>query len=84
MIRLLCIKQSRRVDEWIVYDPACFQECHTHCKHKRVALKIRYLVSHEIVPNTHDRRFVDSCIRVTKNKQYRHKLEEYAETLASH
>lgn len=78
---MLRIKKSHRVDEWIVYDPTCFQTCHTHCKHKRVALKIRYLVSHEIVPTTHDKRFIDSCLRVAKHKRYKEQLQQYLITL---
>lgn len=78
---MLRIKKSHRTDEWIVYDPKCFQTCHTHCKHKRVALKIKYLVSHEIMPSTKDERFINSCIRVSKNINYKKKLQQYLLTL---
>lgn len=74
---MLRIKKSHRTDEWIVYDPKCFQTCHTHCRHKRVALKIKYLVSHEIVPMTRDKRFVNSCIRVAKGQAYKNQLRQY-------
>lgn len=78
---MLRIKKSHRVDEWIVYDPSSFKTYHTHCKHKRVALKIKYLVSHNIVPTTHDKRFVNSCIRVAKKPEYRRQLQQYLITL---
>ena len=78
---LLKLKKSHRIDEWIVYNPDSFQTCHTHCRHKRVALKIRYLVTHKIVPTTHDPCFVTSCIRITKDKQYKQQLENYLKQL---
>lgn len=74
---MLRVKKSHKKEEWIVYDPNCFQTCHTHCKHKRVALKIRYLVSHELVPTTHDKRFIVSCIRVAKRPAYKRQLQQY-------
>lgn len=74
---MLRIKKSHRADEWIVYDPKCFQTCHTHCRHKRVALKIKYLVSHEIVPTSHNKRFIDSCIRVAQQPTYKKQLQKY-------
>lgn len=78
---MLKLKQSHRDGEWIVYDPLSFQSCHTHCKHKRVALKIRYLVTHKIVPTTHDTRFVVSCMRVNKDPQYEQLLQQYLNIL---
>lgn len=74
---MLKIKKSHRMDEWIVYDPKCFQTCHTHCRHKRVALKIRHLVSHEIMPTTHNKQFIISCLRVTKRGAYKEALQQY-------
>jgi len=78
---MLKMKKSHIKDEWILYNPDSFETCHTHIKHKRVALKIKYLVEHHIMPQSHDIRFIDSMIRVTKNKCYLRQLQEYRETL---
>ena len=77
----LYIRKSQQKDEWILYNPDSFETCHTHCRHKRVAVKIKYLVEHHIVPQSHDIRFVDSCIRVTKNKHYLSELRVYVQTI---
>lgn len=77
---MLKIKKSRTKEEWIVYNPDCFETCHTHCRHKRVAIAIKYLVEHRIVPESKDKRLIDSCIRVTKNKRYLRQLEAYRES----
>jgi hypothetical protein len=78
---MLKMKKSHIKDEWILYNPDSFDTCHTHIKHKRVALKIKYLVEHHNMPQSHDIRFVDSMIRVTKNKRYLKQLQEYRDTL---
>lgn len=78
---VLKIKHSHNKDEWIVYNPDSFSTCHTHVRHKRVALKIKYLAEHQIMPESRDKRFIDSIIRVTKNKAYIRQLEEYRKTL---
>lgn len=77
----LYIRKSQQKDEWILYNPDSFETCHTHCRHKRVAVKIKYLVEHHIVPQSHDIQFVDSCIRVTKNKHYLNELRVYVQTI---
>lgn len=77
----LHIRKSQQKDEWILYNPDSFDTCHTHCRHKRVAVKIKYLVEHHIVPESKDLRFVDSCIRVTKNKIYLTELRKYRESI---
>ena len=46
MIAILKLKHSHIKDEWILYNPDSFETCHTHVRHKRVALKIKYLVEH--------------------------------------
>lgn len=78
---MLKIKKSHMKDEWIVFNPHNFSACHTHCRHKRVAIKIKYLVEHRIVPQSKDKRFIESCMRVTKNKAYLRQLEEYRNML---
>ncbi|MFA9376238.1 MAG: hypothetical protein ACERKZ_05715 [Lachnotalea sp.] len=78
---MLKIKKSHIKEEWILYNPDSFETCHTHIKHKRVAIKIKYLVEHHILPQSHDKRFVDSMIRVTKNNRYLRQLQEYRNTL---
>lgn len=79
----LYIRKSQEREEWILYNPHSFETCHTHCRNKRVAVKIKYLVEHHVVPDSKDLRFVDSCIRVTKNKVYLKELLKYRETIAS-
>lgn len=74
---MLKIKKSHIKDEWIVYNPDSFKTCHTHVRHKRIALKIKFLVENKIIPNSRNIYFVDSCIRVAKNKPYLRRLEEY-------
>ena len=81
MIAILKLKHSHIKDEWILYNPDSFETCHTHVRHKRVALKIKYLVEHHEMPEPRDKRFVDSLMRVTKNKRYLRQLEEYRKTL---
>ena len=78
---MLKLKHSHRVDEWIVYNPRNFKRYHTHVRHKRVALKIKYLVDHNILPNSKNIDFINSCIRVSYDKNYLMKLEEYKQTL---
>ena len=78
---MLRLKQSHRDESWILYDPSNFQNCHTHCRHLRVALKIRYLVEHEEMPVSKDKRFVTSCIRVTPEGSYKESLIRYLNTL---
>lgn len=80
---MLYIRKSKQREEWILYNPDSFETCHTHCRHKRVAVKIKYLVEHHIVPYSRDIRFVESCIRVTKNKIYLKKLQDYLLELTS-
>lgn len=74
---MLYIRKSHLKEEWILYNPHSFETCHTHCKHKRVAVKIKYLVEHHLVPESKDVEFVKSCMRVTKNKKYLRELKEY-------
>ena len=59
----LYIRKSQQKEEWILYNPDSFETCHTHCRHKRVAVKNKYLVEHHIVPQSHDVRFVDRVIK---------------------
>lgn len=63
-------------EEWIVFNPDNF-ELHTHCRSKRVAVAIKRTVEKHQLPKSTDRRFVESCIRVTKNKYYIRQLEDY-------
>lgn len=74
---MLKIKKSKIKEEWILYNPQCFETCHTHCRHKRVALKIKYLVEHRIMPISMNKSFVESCIRVAGHGSYRRRLEGY-------
>ena len=79
---MLKLKQSRRdPEEWIIYEPGNFQNCHTHCRHLRVALKIKYLVSHEELPISKSVRFVNSCIRVSPEGAYKEALIQYRNLL---
>lgn len=78
----LYIRKSQEREEWILYNPHSFDTCHTHCRNKRVAVKIKYLVEHHQIPTSKDLRFVDSCIRVTKNKMYLNELLIYRASLA--
>ena len=45
-------KSKNKEDEWILYNPNNFNNQHTHVTHLRIALKIKYLVSHKILPTT--------------------------------
>lgn len=79
---MLKLKQSHRdPEEWIIYEPGNFQNCHTHCRHLRVALKIKYLVSHEELPISKSVRFVNSCIRVSSEGAYKEALIQYRNSL---
>ena len=79
---MLKLKQSHRdPEEWIVFEPGNFSNIHTHCRHLRVALKIKYLVSHEQLPVSKNIRFVNSCIRITKKGPYKEALLHYREKL---
>ena len=79
---MLKLKQSHRdPEEWIIYEPDNFQNCHTHCRHLRVALKIKYLVSHEELPISKSVRFVNSCIRVSPEGAYKEALIQYRNLL---
>ena len=79
---MLKLKQSHRdPEEWIIYEPGNFQNCHTHCRHLRVALKIKYLVSHEELPISKSVRFVNSCIRVSPGGAYKEALIQYRNLL---
>lgn len=77
---MLLIKKSHTDGGWIVYNPHNFA-LHTHVKHKRVAVAMKYLVEHHRLPKSTDKRFVDSMIRLTKNKRYKRQLEEYRQML---
>lgn len=77
---MLKLKQSKLDGSWVVYNPQNFS-LHTHTKHKRIALKLKYIIEHRMVPTSKDVRFVDSLIRLTINNSYRRKLEEYRESL---
>ena len=75
---MLKLKQSHRSPEkWIIYEPGNFQNCHTHCRYLRGALKIKYLVSHEELPISKSVRFVNSCIRVSSEGAYKESLIKY-------
>ena len=79
---MLKLKQSHRdPEEWVIYEPGNFQNRHTHCRHLRVALKIKYLVTHEVLPTSTSIRFVNSCIRVAKDGPYKESLIQYLNTL---
>ena len=76
------IKKCRsKKEEWIVYDVNNFER-HTHCYSKRVALKIKYLVTNKIIPTSINKQLVISCIRLTKDKRYLKQLQEYLNTLS--
>ena len=81
MSTILKLKHSYIKEEWILYNPDSFETCHTHIRHKRVALKIKYFAEYHEMPKSRDKRFVDSLMRVTKNKRYLRQLEEYRKTL---
>ena len=77
---LLKIKKSRVKEEWIVYNPDNFA-LHTHCKSQRVAVAIKRTVETHSLPKSTDKRFIDSCIRVTHNKVYLRQLQAYRDSL---
>jgi len=79
---MLKLKQSHRdPEEWIIFEPGNFQQRHTHCRHLRVALKIKYLVTHEMLPVSTSIRFVNSCIRIAPNNEYKEALIQYRDEL---
>lgn len=68
-------KSKNKEDEWILYNPNNFNNQHTHVTHLRIALKIKYLVSHKILPTTKNLRFIESCIRVADKGDYKKQLK---------
>ena len=79
---MLKLKQSHRnPEEWIIFEPGDFQNRHTHCMHLRVALKIKYLVTHEEMPVSKSIRFINSCIRVSPEGSYKEALIKYRNLL---
>lgn len=78
---MLKIKKCRsKREEYIVYDVNNFEH-HTHTKHLRVALKLKYLCNNKILPTSKDVRFVESLIRLTNDRRYKQKLETYLNEL---
>ena len=74
---MLKIKKCRsKREEYIVYDPNNFER-HTHCYSKRIALKLKYLVSNKIVPTSTNKQLVISCIRLTRDRRYKEQLQAY-------
>ena len=77
---MLKLKQSKLDGTWVVYNPQNFN-LHTHTRHKRIAIKLKYIVEHRMMPTSTDTRFIDSLIRLTSNRSYKRKLEEYKAAL---
>lgn len=77
---MLKIKKSLTKEEWIVFNPDNF-DLHTHCRSQRVAVAIKRTVEHREIPKSINLRFIDSCIRVTTNRAYIRRLQEYRNTL---
>lgn len=48
---------------------------HTHTKHKRVAIKLKYLAEHRQLPSSNNEKLIESLLRITSNSTYRRKLE---------
>ena len=55
------------------------ENLHTHCKHKRVALKIKKDIERHRLPTTRDLKTLESYTRVTTNRRYLRQLERYIE-----
>lgn len=72
---MLKVKKSRKKNEWIVYNPQSFKTRHTHCKHKRIALIIKYNVEHQIMPKSKNLETIYSHIRVCPSGHYKKSLE---------
>lgn len=66
---MLKIKKSRFDGSFIVYNPHNFK-LHTHVRHQRIAVQIKYNVEHHLLPKTNNIRLLESHIRVTSNKRY--------------
>lgn len=66
---MLKIKKSHYDGTFIVYNPDNFK-LHTHVRHQRIAVQIKYNVEHRLLPKTNNIRLLESHIRVTKNKKY--------------
>lgn len=75
VIFILMIRKSHRDDSYVVYNPHNFS-LHTHTRHKRIALIVKYNVEHKRIPRSNDLRLLYSHIRVTTNKKYKKALEE--------
>lgn len=74
MIPLLKLKYCNHDNTWLLYNTDN-PLLHTHCRHKRVALKIKKAVEHKEVPDTNDKRVIESCMRLTRNRRYLEMLE---------
>ena len=57
MSTILKLKHSYIKEEWILYNPDSFETCHTHIRHKRVALKIKYFAEYHEMPKSRDKSF---------------------------
>lgn len=68
------IKKSRRDDTYVVYNPHNFN-LHTHTRHKRIALIVKYNVEHKRLPKSNNLQLLYSHIRVTSNKKYIQAIE---------
>ena len=75
MTRLLRVKKSHSKNEWILYNPQNFENRHTHCKYKRVALTIKHNIEHQIMPKSKNLETIYSHIRVCPKGTYKKSLE---------
>lgn len=74
---MLKIKKAHKAkEEWIVYNPHNFNY-HTHVYSMRVALKVKYIVEHKLIPTSTNKQFVISCMRLTADKRYKEQLYNY-------
>lgn len=76
VVTILLIKKCYNSDEYIVYDPKNFDNCHTHVKHKRVARLIRDNVNYFRIPKSRNKKTIESHLRVATNKIYRERIQE--------
>ena len=58
------------------------ENLHTHCKHKRVALKIKKDVEHQRLPESRNLKTLESYTLVTTNRRYLRQIYKIIEEVS--
>lgn len=69
-------------NDYVVYDPEDFNHYHTHVKSYLTAKVLKRNVENNILPKSHDIRFIESHMRVTRDRGYMAQLKERVKMLS--